>query len=246
VSSVSVIIPTRDRPEYLAEALESVRRQTHPELELLLVRDGGPPFPNEIGVLLARFDFPVILLEHDDVSGGAARSRNWALTRARGDVIAFLDDDDTWEPGHAAAVAGALAAHPEADVVYADSVILNVATDGTRTLARDFDSGRFVRDGFIPPSSMAARRVAFERFGEFDPDFTLTEDWEWLIRVVRAGGVVRRVPGATATIRIHGGGLSALDGSRLEERRRTLALLAERYALEPIEPKTFWEVAAAT
>lgn len=243
--SVSAIIPTRDRPAFLLEALDCVRRQTHPELELVLVRDGGPPFPDEVRALLARLDFPVILLEHDDVSGGAAHSRNRAIARARGDVIAFLDDDDLWEPGHTAALAGALAAHPEADVVYADSVILNVATDGTRTLAREFDATRFVRNGFIPPSSMAARRGSFERFGAFDPEFTLTEDWEWLIRVVRAGGVVRRVPGATATIRIHGGGLSALDGESLEARRKTLALLAERYGLGPIEPKTFWEVAGS-
>jgi GT2 family glycosyltransferase len=92
---------------------------------------------------------------------------------------------------------------------------------------------------------MAARREAFERFGAFDPDFTLSEDWEWLIRVARGGGVVRRVPGATSTIRIHAGGLSALGGDVLEARRRTLARLAERYALPPIEPKTFWEVAGA-
>jgi glycosyltransferase involved in cell wall biosynthesis len=245
VLSISVILPTHDRPEFLLEALQCVRRQTHPELELILVRDGGGPHSDDVRALLGQFEFPVTLIEHDGDSGGAARARNQGVERARGDAIAFIDDDDLWEPGHAYALAGALESHPEADVVYSDSVILNTATDGTRILARDFDAGRFVRDGFIPPSAMAARREAFERFGPFDPEFTLTEDWEWLIRVVRGGGVLRRVPGRTATIRIHGGALSALNGDRLEARRRTLALLAERYALKPIEPKTFWEVAGA-
>jgi glycosyltransferase involved in cell wall biosynthesis len=191
VLSISVILPTHDRPEFLLEALQCVRRQTHPELELILVRDGGGPHSDDVRALLGQFEFPVTLIEHDGDSGGAARARNQGVERARGDAIAFIDDDDLWEPGHAYALAGALESHPEADVVYSDSVILNTATDGTRILARDFDAGRFVRDGFIPPSAMAARREAFERFGPFDPEFTLTEDWEWLIRVVRGGGVLR-------------------------------------------------------
>jgi GT2 family glycosyltransferase len=118
-------------------------------------------------------------------------------------------------------------------------------TGATRHLGRDFNPGIFVRDGFIPPSAMAARRSAFERFGVFDPEFTYSEDWEWLIRVARAGGRLKRVRGESVTIRIHAGGISALTSERLEARRAVLARLAERYALAPIEPKTFWEVAAS-
>jgi GT2 family glycosyltransferase len=245
VSSVSILLPTHDRATFLLEGLECVRRQTHPELELILVRDGGPPFPDEVRAVLDRMEFPIVLIEHDGESEGAARSRNRGIERARGDAVALLDDDDLWEASHVAALAAALDKHPEADVVYSDAVVLNLETDGTRTLARDFDFAVFVRNGYIPPSALAARREAFERFGVFDPEFTLTEDWEWLIRVARGGGVVRRVPGTTATVRIHAGGLSALDGTVLEARRRTLALLSQRYALPPIEPKTFWEVAGA-
>jgi GT2 family glycosyltransferase len=245
VPSVSILIPTRDRPAFLLEALECVRRQTHPEVELILVRDGGPPLSEAARALMDRMEFPATVVEHDGDAEGVARARNRGLERAHGDAIAFLDDDDLWDSDHVAALAGALNRDPAADVVYSDAVVLETGTDATRTLARDFDAGLFVRDGFIPPSAMAARRAAFERFGGFDEAFVYADDWEWLIRVARAGGRLRRVPGATATIRIHPGGASSLASERLEARRRTLALLAERYQLQPIEPKTFWEVAAS-
>jgi GT2 family glycosyltransferase len=245
VASVSILLPTRDRPDFLLEALATVERQTHPELELILVRDGGAPFDERVRAAVTRLHFPTILVEHDGEPEGAAVARNRGLERARGDAVAFLDDDDLWESDHAAALARALDGDPDADVVYSDALVERMDTGATRHLGRDFNPGIFVRDGFIPPSAMAARRSAFERFGVFDPEFTYSEDWEWLIRVARAGGRLKRVRGESVTIRIHAGGISALTSERLEARRAVLARLAERYALAPIEPKTFWEVAAS-
>jgi GT2 family glycosyltransferase len=245
VASISVLLPTHDRPEFLLEALESVRQQTHPELELILVRDGGAPLSDAARTAFGGFEFPVTVVEHDGDPEGAARARNRGLERARGDGIAFLDDDDLWEPRHVAGLARAFDVDPAADVVYADVRIMREDTGQVRRIGRDFDAGYFTRDGFIPPSSMAARRGAFERFGVFDPEFTYSEDWEWLIRVHRGGGKLKRVRGETATVRIHAGGLSAISPERLTERRRCLALLSERHGLAPIEPKTFWEVAGS-
>jgi glycosyltransferase involved in cell wall biosynthesis len=245
VPSISIVVPTQGRPDLLLEALECVRRQSHPELELILVRDGGPPLSDAALALLDRLEFPAFRVEHDGESDGAAPSRNRALELAHGDAVAFLDDDDLWDAGHVAALSRALDDDPATDVVYSDAVILNVDTDGTRTIARDFDPGLFVRNGFIPPSAMAARRDTFDRFGTFDPSYPYADDWEWLIRVARNGGQIRRVPGATATIRIHGGGASSLASPLLERRRGSLERMAAQYALPPIEPKTFWEVAAS-
>jgi GT2 family glycosyltransferase len=245
VASISVLLPTHDRPDYFLEALASVAAQTHPEIELIVVRDGGPPFPEAVAAAIRKLPFPATLIEHDGDPVGAAASRNRGLDRARADAVAFLDDDDLWAPDHASALARAFDDDPDADVVYSDAKILLVESGEVRRLARDFDPALFVRNGFIPPSAMAARRGAFERFGRFDPEFTLSEDWEWLIRVARAGGKLKRVRGESATIRIHAGGLSALSPERLAARRAVLAKLAERYSLRPIDPKTFWEVAGS-
>jgi len=112
-----------------------------------------------------------------------------------------------------------------------------------RVIARDFDLSVFLQDDYIPPSAMLMRREAFARFGDFDPVFTCSEDWEWMTRVAKGGGLIARSPGITATVLIHAGAHSALQLSRLEERKRCLAMLSERHGLAPLTPKTFWEVA---
>ncbi len=244
MSSVSIVLPTRNRPDELAQALERVARQTHPELELVLVRDGGSPLDERTLEQLGRLEFPAQGVEHEDPPHGLAASRNRGIDSSRADAIAFLDDDDLWEPGHVTGLATALDRDPALDVVYADAWILDEASGQRRTLARDFDLEVFGRDSFIAPSAIAARRRAFDRFGLFDTELPYSEDWDWLMRVALGGGRIARVPGASVTIRIHPGGMSQLSGSeRLAERQQSLDLIASRYGLAPIQPKTFWEVA---
>ena len=242
--SVSIVLPTRDRPDRLLPALQAVARQTHQELQLILVRDGGAAITDEARTAIRALGFPTTLIEHDGPAEGAARARNRGIEAARGDAIALLDDDDDWTSDHVRRLAAALDHDDKADVVYSDVRVVRESDGAERIIARDFELGRFTRDGYVPPSSLLARRAAFAGFGGFDPEFAYSEDWEWLVRVARKGGVIARVPGVTATIRIHAGGLSALASDRLAERQRCLDLMSARHKLGRIEPKTFWEVAA--
>lgn len=263
--SVSIVLPTRNRPALLLDALRSVACQTHLELELILVRDGGEPLSDEARAALGRLEFPSRVFEHDDPAHGLAASRNLGVREARGDAIAFLDDDDLWEPEHVKRLSDALDRDADAEVVYSDARIWlaptttgaergspgaplapeQVAAAGGETLllAQPFDRAVFRHDSFIPPSAMAARRSAFERHGSFDTAIPYSEDWEWLLRVVQGGGNIVRSPGVTATIRIHPGGLSQLTPDRSADRKRSLETIAARYKLPPLVPKTFWEVA---
>lgn len=244
MSSVSIVLPTHNRPDELLQALERIARQTHPELELILVRDGGPPLEARALEQLERLEFPVQVVEHEDPPHGLAAARNRGIDASRGDAVAFLDDDDLWEPGHTARLSAALDRDPEIDVAYTDAWVLEEASGQRRTLARDFDLDVFGRDSFIAPSAIAARRRAFDRFGLFDTVIPYSEDWDWLMRVALGRGRIARVPGASVTIRIHAGGMSQLgDPARLVARQRSLDLIASRYGLAPIQPKTFWEVA---
>jgi GT2 family glycosyltransferase len=242
--SVSIVTLTRNRPAYLPHALRSAAAQTHAELELVLYQDGGDMILGDDSYdLLEALEFPAIHAGHKGGAEGVARARNEAIAVARGDSIAILDDDDLWDPRHVAHLAALLDREPEVDMAYSD-VRLRREDDGQeRVIARDFDLGVFSRDDYIPPSAMLIRRSAFERFGLFDPEFTCSEDWDWLLRVATGGGVVRRSPGVTATVLIHAGAHSALQLSRLEERKRCLEMLRARHGLGPITPKTFWEVA---
>ena len=113
MASISVVLPTRNRPAFLREALATVAAQSHLEMELVLVRDGGTPLDDEARGFLATLEFPYILVERDDPPEGLALARDRGIERARGDAIAFLDDDDLWERGHVKQLADALQSEPE-------------------------------------------------------------------------------------------------------------------------------------
>ena len=87
----SVIVPTRDRPALLNEAIRSVIEQTDSSFELIIVNDGGatPDLPSD----------PRIRMIQIEQSVGPAGARNVGIAAAKGWGVAFLDDDDLWLPG---------------------------------------------------------------------------------------------------------------------------------------------------
>jgi glycosyltransferase involved in cell wall biosynthesis len=91
MSHVTVIIPAYNPGQYLEEAVNSVLSQTFEDWDLLVIDDGSTQ----------RWDWsphdPRIRLIHKD-NGGPASARNVGLDQASGDLIAFLDSDDTWAP----------------------------------------------------------------------------------------------------------------------------------------------------
>jgi glycosyltransferase involved in cell wall biosynthesis len=95
---VSVVIPTRGRPELVSRAVRSVLSQTLRELEIVVVIDGGDPATefalSELSEEDARLRTVVL-----DTSVGGPDARNRGVECARGQWIAFLDDDDEWLPG---------------------------------------------------------------------------------------------------------------------------------------------------
>lgn len=94
---VSVVMPVHNSAATLGPSVRSVLAQTHPDLELLITDDGSSDDSMDLLKDLARQDErvqPEAALEQ----GGAAKARNLAIARARGDYIAFLDSDDLWLP----------------------------------------------------------------------------------------------------------------------------------------------------
>src|SRR5208283_5722967 len=94
-SLVSVIVPTLHRPTLLMRALASVFRQTWKELEVIVVVDG--PDPDTIAILQT-IDDPRLRVIINPRSLTAAGARNAGMDHAKGEWIAFLDDDDEWLP----------------------------------------------------------------------------------------------------------------------------------------------------
>jgi len=186
---VSVIIPTWNRARVVCEAIESVLSQTLAGLEVIVVDDGSTDDTDSR--LRARYgdDPRVTLLSQPN--GGPAAARNRGLAAARGELVAFLDSDDLWDPGLLAAQVGLLELHPTAALSFCDA---HVEDERGRHGQTRFESKRFAGDcslaGIIKARfplctpSVLIRRVALARVGGFDASFACAEDWDLWIRLI--------------------------------------------------------------
>ena len=242
--TLSVIVVTRDRPQLLADALASVALQRPSPLEVRIGDDGG----GAAAVVAGSVDLlEVTLLPL--ACGQAAATRNAAASGARGDVLAFLDDDDLWREGHLAGLAEAFV-DPEVGFAWRDSEVVreHVHPDGRReplerrTLARDWHDALMRSNGYLPPSAWGVRRTLFEQLGGFDTTFHYSEDWDFALRAAAASRV-RRVPGVTVEVRLREHGNASAEFT--PERLACLERLARRHGFATPPPKTFWEVALA-
>lgn len=118
MTRISVITPTWRRGiTLLGRCVPSVRAQTWPDVEHVIVSDG--PDPDLAADLAGQ---PVVFDQLDSHVDGTvdygSRARNRALQLATGDLIAYLDDDNAFRPQHLATLAGALLANPDVDFAY--------------------------------------------------------------------------------------------------------------------------------
>lgn len=116
MSTVSVIIPTQNRPALLEEALLSLINQTLPPAEVIVVDDGSTPAVDR-DALLAKFG-PMVRVVRNEVSRGLAYSRNRGVEAASGDYVTHLDDDDLLAPEALSVAYAALSNDPELDLVF--------------------------------------------------------------------------------------------------------------------------------
>jgi glycosyltransferase involved in cell wall biosynthesis len=244
IPSVSVVVVTRDRPGLLRDALRGIAAQRLRPLEVRIADDGETQVPLDLpdAGSLETVIVPV-------GAGLAAAARNRGSAGARGEVLAFHDDDDRWLPDHLVGLAGAFR-DPAVGFAWRDSAVVaeEVTPDGVRherarrVLAHDWDPGLMRHDDYLPPSAWGVRRSLFERLGGFDERFRFSEDWDFLLRLA-AHTTPCRVAGVTVEVRMrdHGNLSSGAGPERLDCLRR----LAARHGLPALEPKTFWEVALA-
>jgi glycosyltransferase involved in cell wall biosynthesis len=186
---VSVIVPARDRPAFLRQALASIRALEGPDLTFeILVCDNGSVVATSS---IAR-EFGAIYLRADTYGPSAAR--NVGLRVASGDFIAFLDDDDVWLPGNVRPHIALLEQRPDFDAVIGQAVNAdqNLVLSGTPWPQEvPGDSNQLLRrllSGLFPQIGTTLARTAVRNtIGEFDEDLIGGEDLDWLLRLARKG-----------------------------------------------------------
>lgn len=201
--AVSVIVCSHNRPAFLERALRSVLCQRDADFEVILVDDGSDPRV-ETGCRDARLRS--IRTEHRGT--GAARAAG--LRAARGEFVAYCDDDDEWAPGHLAVLHAYLSAHPEVVLVYGDSWWVQDGEQGPVAYSIDYDDLLLARDNYIFASDVMHRADAARASGGFDPSLLAYEDWDLWLRMSRQHSL-RHLPVVVGKHHWHGDNVAAGD-----------------------------------
>jgi LmbE family N-acetylglucosaminyl deacetylase len=236
---ISVVVRTRDRPAFLAEALGSLALGSYRQAEVVLVNDGGEP-----PVVPPGYPLPVVRVDHPESRGRAAAAQA-GVEAATGDYVAFLDDDDLAAPEHLATLAG-LVGGAGVRVAYTDAAVAVYALDAggwvcrERRLpySRDFDPDVLLVDNYIPFNTLLIERRLLAEAGPFDLSLPFFEDWDLLIRLA-ARTPFHHLARVTCEYRHFRGGGHHIFGERPRERGDFLAVkarvLAKHAALLPPE-----------
>ena len=204
---VSVLIPTFNRPAYLTRALTSTLAQTHSDWEALVVDDGDG---RGLEAALALGDRRI----KPGRNGGKGQvdARNTALSRATGEVIALLDDDDLWkDPEHLALIVATLRNGPA--LVHRHSFMV-YEEDGKEVRRELFDlptTALSLRENnTVVASSLAYPRHFHDELGPFDTGVGSYWDWDWMLRVLDAGYPLHTLSTPGVHYTVHAGGASAV------------------------------------
>jgi glycosyltransferase involved in cell wall biosynthesis len=230
---VSVIIPTYNRADTLGRAVESVLAQTVRPEEVIVVNDGST---DDTAALLDRFHGQIRVLIQSNQ--GASAARNAGIRAASGDLIAFLDSDDYWQPTknerqlelfQRYADQGVTCCICNARLEYADGTVLNsFDVTGLRPAA---ESGLWSNPAAVLVTRfllfnqvVAVKRETLAQAGLFDESLRIMEDYDLQLRLAMTGPwAYLREPLVTW----HGGAANSLTSSATEHqaRRHAYAIL---------------------
>lgn len=199
--TVSVIIPVYNGAPFVGFAIDSVLAQHFPAAEIIVVNDGSVDGTLEA---LERFGSRIKLISIPN--GGVSNARNVGIRASIGELIAFLDADDVWEPEKLRLQVEALQAFPEAGLCCCDYMTYNWAIRARtnhfalfqedpafvpdRPLEAD-PFGVLIRYNFVgTASTVVVRRSLLDRIGLFDVSYRQAEDYDLWLRCALHAGVV--------------------------------------------------------
>jgi glycosyltransferase involved in cell wall biosynthesis len=232
VVDFSVIIPTRNRPQYLAQAVESVLAQKGVGLQVLIVDDGTAALP-------AFQDPRVSVLNNKE--RGPVPARNLGVAHATGEFIAFLDDDDWWLRDDFLFRSLRLLKN-ESDFSFSDGTL--VFEDGSTSIPFAFDANAtsLETNNSILISGVCYARRLHDTLGGFDEALPYYWDWDWYLRVARSGVALSRLAEPLVAIRVHGGNMS--NAEQEMARRNNLSALEAKHGLAPLVLKNHLSLAS--
>ncbi|HXU25655.1 MAG TPA: glycosyltransferase [Bacteroidia bacterium] len=196
---VSIIIPCYNAEKYIGQAIESVLNQTYQDFEIIIINDGSSDKSEEIIRGYTLVDNRIQL--HTQKNQGVSASRNKGIDIAKGQIIAFLDSDDAWEPENLEVKVKELASDPNLFWVFSDVYLADAMLNKTDLLegitSENILDSLLERRGEVihAPSGIVLKKECLVKNNiRFDPNATPSEDLDLCIQISAMGYKGKRIP----------------------------------------------------
>lgn len=221
---VSVIVPTYKRADRLEAALRSIKEQTYPNLEILVVNDNVPGSDWDYSTVktLEGFDDPRLKVVHTAGQTGGGAARNYACRHALGEYLAFLDDDDEFLPDKVETQLAFMLEH-SLDMCWQDVSWY----DETGKLVehrrldhcKDFSQQGLLRAHLLTPISPTSiymlKKSLFDRTEGFG-EVATGQDWWLMLRCIEAGARMGYMPEVHVRQYLHSGERLSLGKNKVD------------------------------
>jgi glycosyltransferase involved in cell wall biosynthesis len=226
---ISCIVPVFNAQRYLPETLHSILAQTYRRTEIIVADDGSTDGTAE---QVAGYGSRIRYVRQPNA--GPAAARNLGLNIARGEFVAFLDQDDLWHPEKLARQLDRFDARHELDISITHVRLFWVSA--LRAEEARFRGHRITGDlpGYIT-GTLLARRELFQSVGLFNPVLRYGDAMDWFVRAAERSAASELLPDALLYHRVHQNNLSRRESSasRNEFLHILKATLDRRRSLDP-------------
>ena len=197
--SIAIVTPSFNHAHYVERTIRSVIDQNYPALRYT-VQDGGSTDGTQ--ALLKGFGESLSWVSESD--DGQADAINRGFARVEGDIMAWVNSDDTLLPGALDYVARFFGSRPDIDVVYGHRVCIDQSDkDIGRIILPRHDAEVIKWMDYIPQETMFWRRRVWEKLGGIDRRFHYAMDWDFILRAHAEGFRFHRLPRFLGCFRIH-------------------------------------------
>lgn len=221
---ITVVTPVYNGAAHLAETMESVLRQDYPDLEYIIVDGGSTDETLEIiRSYQARSDLPQRISRLiSDPDEGMYDAIAKGFEEASGEIFCYLNADDLFECGGLLAVGRYFAAHPRAEAIYHEDVVLSQGWKFPNVRQPErVDTVDLLAGHILFQDGVFWRRACYERCGGVRRDLRLAGDFDLWLRMSAQTRFIRR-PGHVSCFRIREGQLSAQMQRYHEEMQRAI------------------------